>query len=85
MTNIFDGEKYKEASLKAIEFIKRQLNVNNYRLQKIYTENTLKNISLFALMLPTSFHLQKMDGRKLKKVEKVSEFLDYLNLITFAP
>ena len=43
------------------------------------------NISLFALMLPTSFHLQKMDGRKLKKVEKVSEFLDYLNLITFAP
>lgn len=32
MTNIFDGEKYKEASLKAIEFIKRQLNVNNYSL-----------------------------------------------------
>ena len=29
MTNIFAGEKYKEASLKAIEFIKRQLNVNN--------------------------------------------------------
>ena len=32
MTNIFDDAKYKEASLKAIEFIKRQLNVNNYSL-----------------------------------------------------
>ena len=32
MTNVFDEEKYKVASQKALEFIKRQLNVNNYSL-----------------------------------------------------
>ena len=39
MTNIFDGEKYKEASLKAFEFIKRQLNVNNYSLYPKHEED----------------------------------------------
>lgn len=31
MTNIFDEEKYKDAAQKCLEFMKRQLNVNNFQ------------------------------------------------------
>ena len=31
MSNIFDEEKYKDAAQKCLEFMKRQLNVNNFQ------------------------------------------------------
>ena len=33
MTNIFDEEKYQVAADKCVAFIKRQLDVNNFRFQ----------------------------------------------------
>lgn len=39
MAGIFEGEKYKEASEKAINFIKRQLNVNDYVLFPAFDES----------------------------------------------
>ena len=38
MTNLFDDEKYQAAAQKAIEFIKRQMNVNNYSLFPVLKE-----------------------------------------------
>ena len=38
MTNLFDDEKYQAAAQKAIEFIKRQMNVNKYSLFPVLKE-----------------------------------------------
>lgn len=38
MTNIFDGEKYQESAEKCLSFIKRQLNVNDFRYEISFAE-----------------------------------------------
>lgn len=64
MTNLFDGEKYREASEKAIEFIKRQMNVNNYSLFPVlkeeygdyHTEGVIASVKMpedAAILYPT--------------------------------
>lgn len=52
MTNIFDEEKYQVAADKCVAFIKRQLDVNNFRFQHLHLHPLRRHLPPLPLEQP---------------------------------